>query len=659
MSQEFTLPVGLIGRFAIVKLWPGIKTAEDECIARLKSASSSLGIECIEIHADGSLLTDPKKTIGRNDVDFVLHLHYDTPKFYDAFSFVALWNPLRFYHDWGYQRTSRNLITHDDFISCSAVAADNHVARLVHDKATHLPPLFNIYHSIGDVVHGPSLGDQKLFYAGINWEALNGGKSRHQEVLKSLDKTGLMRIYGPKVFQKVNVWEGYQSYVREIPFDGISMLDEISKAGIALVLSSPAHKESELMSNRLFESIAAGALIICDENKFASKYFGDSLLYIDSRCSVEEIVADIERHLAWARQNPDAALAMIVRAQAIFREKFTLVRNIRDLYEGFNQRKAALAAHLLGNIPRPKIKLAVHFMAPEFSPEVLGAHVASLAAQTYREVQATLVIDHSWTTSQRNDAEAAFRDVGIHIALVDVDFFEVGPTGKNRTHTRLGKHVLTMLGQAGDAEAVVFVAPNERLYSNHLQVLAGALMRDPEIDCVATASIVTNKVDPIHAIHERIDFNFLNIDVPVGYARFAFRLTGLSRSLDLALPFLNQKALAALVGKNKIHQQIPATVVLDSTRRFPYGVWTHDLEGLENEVIGDFAPKALKVYLGFVPHPPAPAGHVHVAPAPVPYSRFTWKWVSHQYRSLKATGLSARIDVLRQRLGMAPLKRTS
>ena len=252
MERDFVLPFGLVGRFAIVKLWPEIKTAEDECISRLKIAAGKLGLECFEIHADGRYLENPEKTIAKNDVDFVLHLHYDTPKFYDAFSLVALLNPIQFYNEWGYSSTSRNLLTHDDFVSCSSTAADDHVTRLIRGVATHLSPRFNLYHSISDIAYPPSLGDHKLFYAGINWEALGGGKSRHQELLKRLDKTEVLRIYGPTLFQGVKVWDGYDSYVNEIPFDGVSMIDEIHKAGIALVLSSQAHKDSELMSNRLF-----------------------------------------------------------------------------------------------------------------------------------------------------------------------------------------------------------------------------------------------------------------------------------------------------------------------------------------------------------------------------------------------------------------------
>jgi hypothetical protein len=98
----------LVNKFAIVKLWPKLKTAEDECIARIKIAANDIGVECVEINSDGYFLEDLNQRVSQDNVDFVIHLHYDTPKSYDAFSFVALWNPVRFYHEWGFSRTSRN-----------------------------------------------------------------------------------------------------------------------------------------------------------------------------------------------------------------------------------------------------------------------------------------------------------------------------------------------------------------------------------------------------------------------------------------------------------------------------------------------------------------------------------------------------------------------
>jgi hypothetical protein len=648
MNQEFVLAAGLIGRFAIVKLWPDIKAAEDECIARLKIASQALGIECIEVHANGALLSDPSVIVTKNDVDFVLHLHYDTPKLYDVFSFVALWNPTEFYHQWGYQRTSRNLLSHDDFISCSSTAADDHVARMIRGCATHLPPLFHLYHSIADVVHAPSLGDQKLFYAGINWEALNGGTSRHQEVLKRLDKTGLIRIYGPNVFQNVKVWDGYDSYVREIPFDGVSMLDEISKAGIALVLSSPAHKNAELMSNRLFESVAAGALIICDENKFASRFFGDSLLYIDSRDTVEKIVADIQRHLAWAKANPDLALAMIAKAQAIFRQTFTLKKNLADIFTGLQQRKSDLLALQHGRSDKQQIRLGVFLLMPTYSADVLAAHMASIATQQYRDFAPALVIDRSVADEDRAAITQALAKAGVPVALFEDEFLDPGAPPKVKARRKLGNVIANLLeAAAGQVDAVVFVAPNEALYSNHLDVLAGSLMRNPDRQCVATSAIVTNGDAPVHGVHEQIDFTLLDGLAPIGFARFAFRCAGLPRDLSIALPYLDRKVLAALVDEHEIVQEIPSTVIIEAASAFPDGAWN---EAHENAVIADFAPEAFTPYYGFTARQPSLEPRPTNAAVPMPYSRLSRRWLKHQIKSLRTDGLTARFDVLKARL---------
>jgi hypothetical protein len=94
------------------------------------------------------------------------------------------------------------------------------------------------------------------------------------------------------------------------------VIEEIHKAGICLALSSQPHKDAALMSNRLFEGLAAGALIICDENPWARTHFGDTLLYVDLRDGAEVVAQQITAHIEWARQNPEAALALAARAHA-------------------------------------------------------------------------------------------------------------------------------------------------------------------------------------------------------------------------------------------------------------------------------------------------------------------------------------------------------
>ena len=650
MVQDFVVPPDLIGRFAVVKLWPEIRTAEDECIARLKIAAAALCLECIEIHADGRLLEAPATVITKKDVDFVIHLHYDTPKLYDAFSFVALWNPTQFYHQWGYSRCSRNLLTHDDFISCSSPAADDHVGRMVRGSATHFPPHFNLYHSVADIVHTPSLGDHRLFYAGINWEAINGGKSRHQEVLNRLDQTGVLRIYGPKIFQGVEVWSGYKSYVREIPFDGVSMIDEIANAGIALVLSSPAHKESELMSSRLFESVAAGALVICDENNFAKKFFGDSLLYIDTRCSVDRICDDILKHLAWAEKNANEALGMVLKAQDIFRQRFTLKKNLRDLYTGFSSRKHKLLKHQTPE-GSTRISVCLNLLLPEYSDALLNAHIASVIAQEYESFSPVLVIDKAAADENRPRIEAALADSPVPIDLLEVDFFNYGITREIKYRRRLGAVIAEVLGRSSPADAVVFVAPNERIFSNHLQVLAGSLSRNPDTNCTATAAILKNGPHPIHGIHERIDFCQLDTAAPIGYGRFLFRVSAFTDDLRLALPYVDRKAMAILIGKGAVCQEIPSTVVINVESEFPSGLWD---EGQENELISSFCPEVFAKYVGheiILPH--------LLLPVPLPGTPGTsepWLitrlllWIAKQAQELQRHGLAARIAALKRKL---------
>lgn len=660
MQEIFSLPEGVIGRFAVVKLWSAIKTAEDECIARLKFAAQAIGVECIEILADGSLLTNPKIKISKANVDFVIHLHYDTPKRYDAFSFVALWNPLNFYLEWGYRRTSRNLTTHDDFLSCSSDPADHHIARMVRSTCTHLPPKFRLYHSTADVIHTPSLGDGKLLYVGINWEAISGGKSRHQEVLKLLDKTGLLRIYGPHIFQGVQVWAGYDSYVREVPFDGVSLVNEISKAGAVLVFSSQSHKEAALMSNRLFESVAAGALVICDENPFAKKFFGDSLLYIDSRSTPESIVEDIQTHLAWAQANPSLALSMIAKSQEIFREKFTLIRNLSALYAGLRQRQQELLAlQCPSGTPWPRVHL--HLLMPAYSEAVLRAHIESVCMQDYSACSFVLVVDRLASRIEKSEVKQLLAESKTPIELVEIDYFNYGIHPEIKAKRCLGEVIQSLLGPAQEAgaEAFMVVAPNEKLFSNHVSVLAYTLQRSPEVHCAATAAVLTNGDAPVHSVHELIDFGHVDRQGPPGLGRFIFRLSAIPKDIAIALPYLDGRPLAVLVGDHPIAQQLPASIVIDLQHEFPERTWN---EAAENEIIRDFSPGAFDVKCGFGPKPEPVVPLASAIPAQGMLPPMTTlqllvrllspRVVAAQIQAIRDYGLRTRLKVFKRRLGL-------
>lgn len=650
MHSDFVLPSGSVGRFAVVKLWPGIQTAEDECIARLKLAAKAIGSECVEILADGSLIGSPEIKVSKTNVDFVLHLHYDTPKRYDAFSIVALWNPLKFYHEWGYRRCSRNLTTHDDFISCSSDAADHHVARMILRSKSHLPALFKLYHSTPSVTHAPSLGDGKLFYAGINWEAIvSSRKSRQQEVLKRMDKTGLLRIYGPTVFQGVRVWADYESYVKEIPFDGFSMIDEISKAGAALVLSSQAHKDSELMSNRLFETIAAGTLVICDENPFAKRFFGDTLLYIDGRSSIEQIYDDITRHLAWANANPELALEKIAKAQAIFRDGFSLIQNLSDLYSGLAERKRELATRQNPDASAG-LSIKLHLLMPEFSEKVLEQHIHSVEVQDYKNLEPVLVIDRCSSESNRVAINSAIAASKVEIQVKEVDWFNYGVHPEIKAKRKLGGILVELLDSSTAADAFIVVAPNESLISNHLSVLAGALEREQEVSCAATAAVLLDGDQAVHTVHELIDFGHVNRDGPPGYGRFIIRMSTIGENYKCALPYMDGRPMAILVGENTVSQQMPATIFIDIQREFPERVWD---DAVENQIIQDYSPGAFKISGGFTPIIHHHSQVSTAAPNLNFFKLFTnRRWIKSQIQAIRTQGLSARLMVFKRKVGL-------
>lgn len=317
---------------AVVDYWPTIENAETECILRIKSALQELGYETVSINRHGFLVDDALTHVDELKIEFVLALHFDSAKAWSAFTYYALWNPLDFYFQWSYREKSENALSNDAFLSCGSRVADDHARRLLKGSGrAATAPFPTLFHAVHEPVVPPALGHGKLFYCGINWEALSGRGGRHHELMKLLDQRGMLDIYGPEVFQNVRVWDGYASYQGSIPFDGKTLIKRVAQSGIGLVLSSDAHIKSGLMSSRLFECLSAGVPIICDQNRFASDNFGDLLFYIDTTEPAATVARKVEEHVEWIRDNPQLAIERATRAQEIYKERFSLVENFKRI----------------------------------------------------------------------------------------------------------------------------------------------------------------------------------------------------------------------------------------------------------------------------------------------------------------------------------------
>ena len=175
-----------------------------------------------------------------------------------------------------------------------------------------------------------SLKTRNLFYAGVNSERIfhtNGRvearPGRHHDLFKLLDSHPNVHFYGPRKYSGIEPWTGFSNYKGDIPLDGRSVIEKISQCGIALCISSLAHLNYGLVSNRVFEAAAAGAVIISDENEFVKRHFGDSVYYIDTR-DQQTAFRQITQIIDAINADPDAALCRAHQSHRIFREQLSL-----------------------------------------------------------------------------------------------------------------------------------------------------------------------------------------------------------------------------------------------------------------------------------------------------------------------------------------------
>lgn len=184
-----------------------------------------------------------------------------------------------------------------------------------------------------------------LFYIGINREN-QLRNMRYRELFEILDKQGILDIYGPQiVYNMGNTWTGFQSYKGEIPFDGKSVIKKINQAGIVLALNSPMHNAAEIVSARIFEAAAAGAVIIADNNPYIKKYFGDTIFYVDLNKPESEISKEILTIIDWCNSNKESAYKMACASQKIFKQNLTLDSMLQNLIKAVKTAKENLSSN--------------------------------------------------------------------------------------------------------------------------------------------------------------------------------------------------------------------------------------------------------------------------------------------------------------------------
>lgn len=332
-------------KIAIVSAWPEVKNAEYECIERIKIAAKNNNAECIVVDNEGYIIGhNDKRTdviLYGDEVEFVIALHFVSEKLYNTYTYGAMWNPPKFLADWDYANESIKYFSYDDYLIYDSAPIVDHIKNLLLETDRDLTNAIHFVPSVPGEVMTPHLsGDLRLFYSGINWERISNSKGRHHDLFKALDDEHLTRIYGPEKFFDAVPWAGFQTYAGSLPFDGLSTIKAINECGVSLVLSSNTHREAEAATNRLYESCAAGVVLICDDNPFVIRQFGDSVLYIqyDENNHMKNL-DQIKSHLKWIKENPKLALELAHRSQAIYVEKFHLDKILANLIKNHSLRK--------------------------------------------------------------------------------------------------------------------------------------------------------------------------------------------------------------------------------------------------------------------------------------------------------------------------------
>ena len=303
MSSKVDSPEMPNPTLLIIKHFYKLKAAEHEVVERLVASTKELGWVPKVVEVDATFDFRNIRQIEKN-VNAVLDIHYEYPKFFSAKSVGAFWTPTSFMKDWDLAYVWENQLSHDNLVHTES------------QKILELLQEFRPEEEFGVLNHSlPGSWVQWInqakrnsmpyaFYAGINWNKLSGREGRHHGLFKILDSLDVLNIYGPRKIAHVVPWKGFESYRGEIPFDGKSILQKARESGVSLVLSAEQHLSEGIISSRFFEGLAAGNSIISDGHPFIQKYLGKKGYYLNLERGDKFAADQLLDYMQELRQNP-------------------------------------------------------------------------------------------------------------------------------------------------------------------------------------------------------------------------------------------------------------------------------------------------------------------------------------------------------------------
>jgi Glycosyltransferase like family 2 len=359
-------------KIAIHNHYAGQQVAETEFSQRICRAARNIGWEALEVASSTEInLCNP---------DFVIALTFRSPKLTRFPTYGSMVTPPAFFAQDA--RFIKNIISYDGYL-CSSEDIGGWLKDILY--ATHKTYFIAPWYTTSHLVpySPPELDAPRLLYAGTNWDG-----PRFGELFAGLDAEPYLDIYGPQT-----AWSHIQhSYRGTLPFDGVSILDALNKAGVGLCLHREEHCATGTPSSRIFEIAASGAVAICQEHPFIRNVFHDSVLYLERTDDARRITDQISEYMQWISQNSEDALRLSRRAYDIFAQSYTLEKLLADLvprHQQIGERKKFAA----NTSPKVLGEKSVQFIVRvgDRGANYVQRALDSIARQSYGSVGAVVV----------------------------------------------------------------------------------------------------------------------------------------------------------------------------------------------------------------------------------------------------------------------------
>lgn len=479
--------------FGIVNPWPGDMSAESEVLARVKKAADDIGLNCVMLSNFGHILDENQKQtknfVKENDLDFIISTHYETPKIMDSFYYHTLWNPpeiplnLEYYTE----RVTNQYIMNDDFLIYDFGGMSNHLKSMLINKPRTLEGASTLVASFPEsAIIEPKLKNPKLFYCGMNWERVVHNSSRHEGLFKLLDETGNVKFFGPDknpAWGNIAPWEGYKSYQYPIPFDGFSILKEINECGITLVLSSDIHRRAGAATNRTYEACAGGSVIISDNNPFMQHYFKDAALFINyNKKNPKDTFSQIMEKYEWIMNNKDEALDLAKKSQAIFKEKFTLNKQLKDIYSNHKNRYTTISKDMFSKNSEKKVLITFVLgeKSTEEALELVKNAIINQEKQIYLNITLAIACDKSIYKEVKDYCDRQ----NSNIIVFQMELFD-----NNGSRIVTDGQAIRFIQKNIDHDYFINTFTNEVWFSDHITSLVRCLEDDSNISCAYSGRI--------------------------------------------------------------------------------------------------------------------------------------------------------------------------